>query len=346
MKILKYKAFFTVFIILSTICNAQRERIDSLKKVLPALKDSARIDCLNALSVAYANIQTDTAVIFAVQALEEAGRNGYTKGTANAYYSFGQIECAKGENFPEMEQHSKTAVALFEKIHDEKKYAKSVFLLGIAYWAQSKFSHAIVEFHKALQFYLKTGDVINIGIAYNYLSHVEEERGYYEKSLQYCLKGLEVQKKSNDLIGLTTLANLYRNIGDYETALDYYRQTEKYAKADNVNGLFYLYLMMGQNFYFLNHYDSALHYYQLLSEYIHPNLPHSPPGKYGFSGKLYSRLGEVYRALGEEEKGLVYLKDALAGFKKANDINQVMWVLLRLSRTYKETKYHKKSYSI
>jgi hypothetical protein len=35
------------------VCFAQREKIDSLKKVLPTLKDSARINCLNTLSNAY-----------------------------------------------------------------------------------------------------------------------------------------------------------------------------------------------------------------------------------------------------------------------------------------------------
>ena len=39
-----------------TIALAQREKIDSLKKVLPSLHDSVRIDCLNALVEAYLKI--------------------------------------------------------------------------------------------------------------------------------------------------------------------------------------------------------------------------------------------------------------------------------------------------
>ena len=40
----------------AAVCFAQPEKIDSLKNLLPALKDSAKVDCLNALSEAYMTI--------------------------------------------------------------------------------------------------------------------------------------------------------------------------------------------------------------------------------------------------------------------------------------------------
>ena len=67
-----------------TIALSQREKIDSLKKTLPSLHDSARVDCLNALCeaylrvnepvrpVQYRNIVGDTAADYAKLAYEEA----------------------------------------------------------------------------------------------------------------------------------------------------------------------------------------------------------------------------------------------------------------------------------
>jgi len=52
----QFKKLYVIVIILlffSHVTFAQRETIDSLKKVLPLLHDSARIDCLNALSEIY-----------------------------------------------------------------------------------------------------------------------------------------------------------------------------------------------------------------------------------------------------------------------------------------------------
>ena len=42
---------FQVF--LATICFGQSNNVDSLRKVLPTLKDTARVDCLNNLAIHY-----------------------------------------------------------------------------------------------------------------------------------------------------------------------------------------------------------------------------------------------------------------------------------------------------
>ncbi len=46
------RIFFCHFISIS-LCFAQRDSIDSLQKILPALKNTARIDCMNELSAQY-----------------------------------------------------------------------------------------------------------------------------------------------------------------------------------------------------------------------------------------------------------------------------------------------------
>ena len=45
--------FLFAQIFFCVVCFAQREKIDSLKKILPSLHDSARVDCLNELSETY-----------------------------------------------------------------------------------------------------------------------------------------------------------------------------------------------------------------------------------------------------------------------------------------------------
>ncbi len=50
-----------VFLFLfSNACFAYRENIDSLKKILPSLRDSAKVDCLNELSGIYIKFIRDT----------------------------------------------------------------------------------------------------------------------------------------------------------------------------------------------------------------------------------------------------------------------------------------------
>src|SRR6266516_3509991 len=81
-----------VEIFFSTICFAQRAKIDSLKKVLPSLHDSARVDCLNALAEIYLQSSTDTAKYCATAACDESMKINYIHGIAESLLYKGQIE--------------------------------------------------------------------------------------------------------------------------------------------------------------------------------------------------------------------------------------------------------------
>jgi hypothetical protein len=74
--------FFCHFIFLPT-CLAQRNQIDSLQKILPALKDTARIDCMNELSAQYIRLLIrDSAEYFEALASKESKALGYIHGIA------------------------------------------------------------------------------------------------------------------------------------------------------------------------------------------------------------------------------------------------------------------------
>ncbi len=77
--------FFSVLFLLTFTSNAlsqhdREHRIDSLKKILPLLKDSARVNCLNNLSEAfvkilgesYHSLTNDSAKYYANLAYKEA----------------------------------------------------------------------------------------------------------------------------------------------------------------------------------------------------------------------------------------------------------------------------------
>ncbi len=69
-----------VILFSGNLCWAQQERTDSLKKVLPALKDSARINNLNELSKAYCEVNLDFASSYAGLALQEGKKINYSPG--------------------------------------------------------------------------------------------------------------------------------------------------------------------------------------------------------------------------------------------------------------------------
>ena len=102
---MKFK--WPIFLLLIPVLSqSQDHRIDSLKNLLPFLKDSSRIDCLNkvsveyyinALSETYHNVQTDTAIWYASQACAEAEKIHYINGVAEALQNLGEIARDRGD---------------------------------------------------------------------------------------------------------------------------------------------------------------------------------------------------------------------------------------------------------
>src|SRR6187551_2774640 len=64
---------------------AQREKLDSLLKILPGTKDSLRVQCLNSISEQFLDVQYDTAYLYAIEALYEGKKLNYKSGIAYAY---------------------------------------------------------------------------------------------------------------------------------------------------------------------------------------------------------------------------------------------------------------------
>ncbi|MEP6951297.1 MAG: histidine kinase [Ginsengibacter sp.] len=303
------------------------DKIDRLKKELPALKDSARIDCLNDLSESYLTFNTDTARVYARQALKEAEKTGYVKGQAKGYRNLGRIECRLVTDLPAAEKYFSQSLGLFIKTKDDQQIAWAWGALGLSKWVLSKFPEAMSAFEKAEQLFKKVGDTIDLVGTYEFMSRAEFESGKYAKSLEYAFKRKDLTGKEDYFI----LSQLYTAIGDDETA-EKYRQRIPMNNSDYRK---YAYLGTGISFLHKNQYDSALHYFLLFSYY-------AKTAGAGPLIKLYESLGELHLALKHYDSTLVFLNRALNMSTKANDRNQVMKVYLILGKTYQASgKYEK-----
>jgi tetratricopeptide (TPR) repeat protein len=307
-------------------CFAQREKIDSLKKVLPALKDSARIDCLNALSNAHIYHAADSAEMFAHNALNEAEKINYKKGMAAAWLNLAWAGGLAGGNLMTMENYCRNAILLLDKTGEKKQLADSWFSLACALSSECKFSSSIEAFDKAGRLFSQTGDELGLARMYNYMGDDERNRGQYNKSLEYAVKWLDIANKYNDKSYIDVWASLYAVVGDYETALDYYSQAAEIAKgAQKIDyELIYFNRMKGEIFLLQEKYDSARHYFELAIQY-----PQQPP--------LNLQWGTLYLALKKYDSALLYLNNALSHSKTINDLSVVQPVLLNLCRAHKET---------
>jgi len=336
MTFVKYLSLGILQFLLCVDCLGQGERIDGLKKLLPTLKDTSLVNCLNELCSSYIELHTDSALLFASQAILEAEKINYAKGKALAYYNLGFNERIVG-TYPVMEQYCAKAVGL---LHGVRGYqvklllAKSYELLAFSKWAQGKFDQALANYKNAEKIALETGNDGLLGLLYAAMGALETKRGQYTGSIEYCMTGLPLWRKPNsDPRGFIAISLLYNTAGDYRTALDYSRE------AHRRGGVIRMYTYIGETFYLMKQYDSAIYCYQLLRN--HNKKLVSVSGmteEFKQNSWPNSRMAEIYIARQQYDTALAVLNSALIYFESVTDLNQVMWTLLRLSKAYDAKK--------
>ena len=319
--------------VLCVACFAQTQTIDSLKNILPSLKDSVSVDCLNELSEAYLGLpdwfsdtppsmpQFDTAEIFVLQALEKSKKIHYFYGMARAISMKAELAFEKYNNYPEAEKLSREAISSYKKTANKKGLHKTYLLLGMILHSQSNFKAAINSYDTAYALSKKAGDSLYMFYAAVTSVHVNESSGDYEKAFekmpvlhQLVLRNGNAEWKSWELY---ITAELYFNIEDYSTALKYYRQVMQLTASG--------FLELADMFAHNKQLDSAKYYYN----FVVADTCNQSNFRFYLVGS-----GEYYFFQKKYDKALQYLLMGLNYNEQADDVNQVMRSLLLISKTY------------
>jgi tetratricopeptide (TPR) repeat protein len=324
MKNIRYIAFLTLSFLLCASGYAQREKIDSLRNILPTIQDSSRIDCLNALGGEYIWIQMDTAEGYALQALEQATKLNYIHGMAEALTLKAAIVFTRYNNFPEAENITREAIRLYAKTPNKAKLNRAYYELGRALYAESYFRESISNFAKGYVLSKIAGDSVYMFYTVTHSAYVYLESGNYLQAFEKGLEMHQLASKSNSsewkYWEWDLFSSLYSSIEDFNTALLYTRQLLQINQSNAFDyiGIAELFSRNGQ-------FDSAKHYYNLIKDTTsNRRVEHF----YLVSkGEYYFLQGEYNRALPNFLRGLLY-------HRQTHDRNQVMRTLVNLAKTY------------
>ncbi len=335
----RWCVFFIFFIfIFPSDCFARRGQIESLKKALPSLHDSARVDCLNALSGIYIKFIRDTlgycdmplsethslptfsslASHYTAEAYEEAVKINYIPGIAEALSYKAEIEDFS-DNFPAEEMLSREAIYWYKKTPKQKRLAEIYLILGESLYAQSFFTEAIKNFDTAYEWHKKNGNKIGMYWTLSITGAVYHESGNYEKAFELARKCLDLAMEINNdwfrRLELVKIGWLFKDIEDYKTALEYYRKSCVNTKQEA--------LRFAQSLTLLQQYDSAKYYYGLADTSDLRTLRFYLVG-----------IGKYYFLQKQYDKALPNLLRSLNYHEQYNDRNQVMRALLDIANTY------------
>ncbi len=330
-----------LFLALCSASLAQRVMIDSLKKTLPSLHDSARVDCLNLLSLAYAYIHVDTAKSYSLKAYSEASSFHYQRGMVMSLNNEARIAGHGLRDFLCQEKISLQALQLYKDGKDHKVLAETYMNLALSLFSQGHFDRSSDACLLAIQHSQKAGDKKGEGEALAILGSISFETGNYEKCFEYFNESLEVFKSIHDsyntAILLIKMGDLYRLAGDHQTAMNFYLESLEYPKGPSV--AWHPLVDLGDTYYTLISYDSALYNQEKYIEVIKSLTVKS--NYITFEGM---RMAEIHIASKQYDKALPLLLKDLKLAKDRNDRNQVMRLLLDIGRSYEGKQDYSKAF--
>lgn len=295
-------------------------KINSLKKALPNLKESARVDCLNEIFKKYENSpltgtfahRTDSMRHYALKANEEALKIRYKYGTALSLLNLAIVGRNPEYKIPkEGEIYIRQALLIAKDLNNDELLGKSYYLLAGIENKEENYKKAVYHFHRS-------GNIQQETEVTTWLCMLYSDKGEYENGLPYCDKCIQLAKENvktdssqwgHELVqwSFLDIAGLYKAAGDYETAMDYLLNGNKYAETKNLDWKMYLEIsdlncVMGK-------YDMALQFWNKWKEkWSSYTRGHQALGN--------SILAQIYLHTDQQEKVPPLLKDDILFFKK------------------------------
>lgn len=316
--------------------SSQTQKLDSLNQILPFLQDTAKADCLNELSYHYTYISKKlSAVYFQALAYQQSKRLKYIHGIAEAISRQAGIAERFENNFVLEEKLAKEALGWFEKTSNKRNIIITWYQLAFCLFAQGYYDEAISYVKKILQQHQKEGNELEIDDALSFIAYIYVAKGAYDTGFEYMQQSLKRAIKAKDSVhirsALTGIGQVLLRIESYQAALNFYRQSlEKITVEDSIHqakGEYDVWAQMefAEVYCHLGLYDSALFRYNLFD-----SARASGKDLRVFlvsKGEYYLMQHKYIEALGNLFKGLNY-------HKKVNDRNEIMRVLLDISKIF------------
>lgn len=306
---------------------AQKERIDSLKSVLPSLKDSAKTDCLYNIGIQYIFKKNKDSCLFYINlGYEESKRINYIRGIAGYFCAeAGVKQSFQPQDIKGSEQSAREALKWYGLTGNKKEIEIVYFMIHRVFLNQSLYDSADSYMQLTYYWSVKNENLEWVGNCYE----IYRDSGEYEQAFDAFQKiqrlRLQATGKVDSMLENYALGELYRRVENYSTALHYY---QKLIKNMDLNKANIWYRVSYPELFALNgKFDSASYYYNQID--VKKCDRHELPFYLVSKGEFYLLQNDYKQALG-------YFQGALKYHREVNDIVQVNRTLFDLAKCYYE----------
>src|SRR4030095_5293653 len=131
------------------------KKVDSLTQTLKNAKDTTRINTLNELSNTYRFINSDTGLVIAKQAYEEAEKIQYKKGMMRAT-RISMLTYMNRGDFNNYEEYARKSVPILQELKNYRFLYDSYMRIGECLYQKCKYTEAISYYQKGLDVVLQS----------------------------------------------------------------------------------------------------------------------------------------------------------------------------------------------
>ena len=324
----------TILIIQTSVCAAcfaQTGKIDSLRRLLTTLKDTARIECLHALGVECLCERDDSAAYYTNRLFEESKKLNYMHGIATAYVQKAILAGRSNDPIKKL-QLAFEAINWYSLTPNKTEIEYAYNQVAQALFDQFKYEEAIPYMDRWYYWAEKNRNKDAMYGVFGFKYENYRDIGDYEKAFDAFEKTQQLNQrfdgKKDEWYENYVLAELQRRLGNYSVALSHYRKVVASMNLNNNTNIWFrvsypeLFALDGQI-------DSAEYYYGLIDP---RKLNQHDLRFYLVSiGEFYILKNRFADAVGHLLRGLEY-------HRQAKDVSQENRALIDLAKAYNALK--------
>ena len=320
--------------LLCSICLGQSDEVDSLKRTLPTLHDSARIPCITQIWVYYMHggFNRDSAVFYSNLCYEESKKINYLHGIAQSFTQKAFIALKFDADFSRAEQMAKESLKYYEASPNKNNIE---YTHGALFQAISSNANTDVALAELKRYYEQGKSKNNTDLMQHSLesmTNIYRDWGQYDKLLDAQEKLMQMDshpdnKEEYTIHQLWVIGLIYTLLEEYPTALLFWRKlflapgSSNFVKSWGVWNLTeYAQLLM-----LSNERDSSLYYY---------NLFDSTQVTKGDVATFLVSKGEYYLLKRDYDSALSHFQRAHIYFRQLKDYREEKRSLLDIAKTY------------
>ena len=270
-------------------------------------------------------VRSDSAIKYSYKAYEQAAKLDNKKQQCRASILHAQGLLQKG--IPnEGYRYYRMAMKLARELNDEDMEVKGIRGMGQALWYMGNYRQAIDTIVLSMSYFKRLGEMRAISDATVIISSIYADQGNYEKAFEAAQQALELSEKYGDppntILSLVQIGKLYRSIGDYTTAMEYYKRGYNRRPPEGDWTYRHLAHSMGDVYFDRQLYDSALYYY-----------------RQSFAGNPESRLsklkmGQFYLFQANYDSAFAYFNDLYTSIDQSGEGHISYEAMLGLGHVY------------